>query len=234
MDLYEQAVMWYVVSSGQRFICPQFSIPSDTGGEWSCPDFVALDFQAKTVYEDGMRSYAILPLVARDRAIGVLTVASTTPNQYTDADVEFLREAANQIALAVENMSAYEEIAALKARLEYENVYLQEEIQTEHNFVEMVGSSPALLAVLRKVEQVAATGSTVLISGETGTGKEPIARAIRASPTLDLSDVSFVGREGIGLLRDLRARGVAFLNCSPFVAEQLKAVATVEGEHDDR
>jgi hypothetical protein len=48
--LYEQAVMWYVLSSGRRFICPQFSIPSGTGGDWSCPDFVALDFQDKTVY----------------------------------------------------------------------------------------------------------------------------------------------------------------------------------------
>ena len=75
-------------------------------------------------------------------------------------------------------MKAYEEIAALKVRLEEENVYLQEEIRTEHNFEEIVGNSPALLAVLRKVEQVAPTDSTVLIYGETGTGKELIARAI--------------------------------------------------------
>src|SRR5437667_7802697 len=75
-------------------------------------------------------------------------------------------------------MQSYQEIAALKARLEKENVYLQEEIRTEHNFEEIVGNSPALLAVLRKVEQVAPTDSTVLIYGETGTGKELIARAI--------------------------------------------------------
>jgi hypothetical protein len=50
MELYEEAVMWYVASGGQRFICPQFSIPNDSGGEWSCPDFVALDFQAKSIY----------------------------------------------------------------------------------------------------------------------------------------------------------------------------------------
>src|SRR5205807_7244555 len=66
----------------------------------------------------------------------------------------------------------------LKARLERENVYLQEEIGTEHNFGEMIGSSPALRAVMRSVEQVAATDATVLISGETGTGKELIARAV--------------------------------------------------------
>ena len=92
--------------------------------------------------------------------------------------MEFLQEVGNQVALAVENMQSYEEIAALKARLEKENVYLQEEIRTEHNFEEIVGSSPALLAVLRKLEQVAPTDSTVLICGETGTGKELIARAI--------------------------------------------------------
>src|SRR5262244_2624160 len=75
-------------------------------------------------------------------------------------------------------MQSYQETATLKARLEKENVYLQEEIRTEHNFEEIVGNSPALLAVLRKVEQVAPTDSTVLLCGETGTGKELIARAI--------------------------------------------------------
>ena len=89
-----------------------------------------------------------------------------------------MQEIANQIALGVANMKAYEEIIDLKARLEKENIYLQDEIRTEHNFEEIVGNSPALLTVLRKVEQVAPTDSTVLIFGETGTGKELIARAI--------------------------------------------------------
>jgi formate hydrogenlyase transcriptional activator len=75
-------------------------------------------------------------------------------------------------------MKSYEEIATLKGRLEKENIYLREEIRTEHNFEEIVGNSPALLTVLRAVEQVAPTDSTVLIYGETGTGKELIARAI--------------------------------------------------------
>src|SRR5512145_90768 len=83
-------------------------------------------------------------------------------------------------------MKSYEEIAALKARLEKENVYLQEEIRADHNFEEIVGDSPALRAVLRKVEQVAPTNATVLIYGETGTGKELIARAIHdRSPRKD-------------------------------------------------
>src|SRR2546422_10847780 len=94
--------------------------------------------------EDGVRSYVIVPLVVRSTAIGTLAVASVKPNQYSEADAEFLRDAAGQIALALENMKAYQEIAALKARLEHENVYLQEEIHREYNFVEMVGSSLAL------------------------------------------------------------------------------------------
>ncbi len=133
--------------------------------------------------EDGVRSYVIVPLVVRSTAIGALAVASVKSNQYSEADAEFLRDAAGQIALAIENMKAYQEIAALKARLEHENVYLQEEIHREHNFVEMVGSSPALLAALRKVDQVAPTDATVLVSGETGTGKELVARAIHDRST---------------------------------------------------
>jgi formate hydrogenlyase transcriptional activator len=128
-------------------------------------------------YEDGVRSYVIVPLIARGACVGVLAVASTTPGQYSDTDGTFSK-VAGQVALAVENMQAYEEIAALKGRLEDENVYLQEEIRREHNFVEMVGSSSVLLTALRQVERVAPTDSTVLISGETGTGKELIARAI--------------------------------------------------------
>jgi formate hydrogenlyase transcriptional activator len=127
---------------------------------------------------DGVRSYLVVPLVVRGRSIGTLNLNSATPDQYSASDAAFLQEVASQVALAVENMKSYEEIAALTARLEDENVYLQEEIRRDHNFAEIVGSSPALLAVLRRVEQVAPTDSTVLIYGETGTGKELIARAL--------------------------------------------------------
>jgi formate hydrogenlyase transcriptional activator len=111
-------------------------------------------------------------------SLGTFAVWSETQNRYTEADAELLRDVANQVALAIANMKSYEEIASLKARLEKENVYLQEEIRTEHNFEEIVGDSPPLLALLRRVDQVAPTDSTVLIYGETGTGKELIARAI--------------------------------------------------------
>jgi formate hydrogenlyase transcriptional activator len=127
---------------------------------------------------DGIYSYCVVPLIIRGKSIGTLNVGSRTRNQYSEPDLEFLQEVATQVALAVENMQSYQEIAALETRLKKENIYLQEEIRTEHNFEEIVGNSPALLAVLRKVEQVAPTDSTVLIYGETGTGKELIARAI--------------------------------------------------------
>src|SRR6185437_190078 len=131
----------------------------------------------------GIYSDCIVPLILGGKRIGTLNVGSNDRNQYSEENLEILQSIANQVALAVANMQAYEEIVELKARLEKENVYLQQEIRTEHNFEEIIGNSPTLLAVLRKVEQVAPTDSTVLISGETGTGKELIARAIHDRST---------------------------------------------------
>jgi len=129
---------------------------------------------------DGVHSQLVVPLIGRGTSIGTLSVSSTARRQYTTSDAIFLQEVANQVAMAIQNMKDYEEISMLKARLERENVYLQEEIGTEHNFGEMIGSSPALLEVMRKVERVAPTDATVLISGETGTGKELVAHAVHA------------------------------------------------------
>lgn len=129
-------------------------------------------------YGHGFRSLCALPLTIRGRKIGAITVGSLAKDQYTEADAEFLVEVANQIAIAVDNMKLHEETEALKARFEAEAVYLQEEIKTEYNFDEIIGRSLPIRQLLRKVEQVAPTEATVLIQGETGTGKELVARAV--------------------------------------------------------
>jgi len=134
----------------------------------------------------GFRSYIAVPLCTRGEPFGTLNVSSRDPEAYTETDVEFIAEVGVQVALAAENMLAFEEIDRLKAQAEQENVYLREELETEYNFHEIVGKSPALKKTLRQVEQVAPTDATVLICGETGTGKELIARAIHdASPRKD-------------------------------------------------
>src|SRR5919109_348056 len=126
----------------------------------------------------GFRSLCALPLVVRGKSIGTITVGSLAKFQYAEADADLLMQVANQIAIAVDNMRAHEETEALKARFEAEAVYLQEEIKTEHNFEEIIGQSAPMRQLLRKIEQVAPTEATVLIQGETGTGKELLARAI--------------------------------------------------------
>lgn len=129
---------------------------------------------------EGIQSMCALPLVFQGKCIGALSLVSRELDRYSDEDALFLQEVANQIALAILNMKSYQEIDSLKARLEKENVYLREELHTEHNFEEIVGNSPALLRALHAVEQVASTDATVLIYGETGTGKELVARAIHS------------------------------------------------------
>ncbi|MCI0698807.1 GAF domain-containing protein, partial [candidate division KSB1 bacterium] len=104
--------------------------------------------------ESGIRSYIMLPLITRGKVVGVLNLTSLAPDQYSERDAEFLQEIAKQVALAVENMQAYEEIAQLKARLEQESIYLQEEIKTQHNFEEIIGRSQAIKKVLQAVETV--------------------------------------------------------------------------------
>ena len=126
----------------------------------------------------GVKSNCNVPLIFRNRVLGVLGVGRLQENAFTPDDVELLIQIANQIALAVENALAFHEIDTLKNKLEEEKLYLEESIQTDRNFQDIIGESQALRHVLRQVETVAETSSTVLIYGETGTGKELIARAI--------------------------------------------------------
>jgi formate hydrogenlyase transcriptional activator len=127
---------------------------------------------------EGLKSFCFLPLISRSRAIGVLVLGRLRDDAFSEADISFLSQVANQIALAVENALAYREIRELKEQLSREKLYLEDEIRTEMNFAQIIGSSTSLRKVLKIVETVAPTDSTVLIYGETGTGKELIARAI--------------------------------------------------------
>ncbi len=133
---------------------------------------------ARAFIREGYRSGCCLPLVSHSRMLGNLTVASLRENAFTEEDAGFLDQIATQIAIAVENALAFREIEGLKNKLAEEKFYLEEEIRTEYNFTEIVGQSDTLRRTLKAVETVAPTDSVVLIQGETGTGKELIARAI--------------------------------------------------------
>ena len=133
---------------------------------------------AQIAVREGLKSVCCLPLISRNRAIGVLVLGRLRDDAFSQADISFLSQVANQLALAVENTLAYREIRELKEQLSKEKLYLEDEIRTEMNFTQIIGNSASLRRVLKGVGTVAPTDSTVLIYGETGTGKELIARAI--------------------------------------------------------
>jgi formate hydrogenlyase transcriptional activator len=127
---------------------------------------------------EGIQSSCLLPLISRQRRLGVLGLGRRQEHAFTPDEVAFLSQVASQVAIAVENALAYGQIAALKDQLAREKLYLEEEIRSELSFENIVGQSAALRRVLHQVETVAPTEATVLVTGETGTGKELIARAI--------------------------------------------------------
>jgi formate hydrogenlyase transcriptional activator len=126
---------------------------------------------------EGIQSMACIPLLTTQGAQGALSVGSMR-SAFEPDEMELLRQLAAPLAIALENARSYQEIAELKNRLEEHKLYLEDEIRTELNFEEIVGESPSLREVLSQVEMVASSDATVLILGETGTGKELIARAI--------------------------------------------------------
>jgi len=126
----------------------------------------------------GLKTGCKIPLISHDRVLGVLGVGRLSEDAFTDEDCELLTAVGEQVAVAVENALAYRKIDELKNKLQEETLYLQEEIRSEYNFEEIIGTSPALKRALEDVQTVAPTDSTVLIFGETGTGKELIARAL--------------------------------------------------------
>ena len=127
---------------------------------------------------EGIKAFCNIPLANRGRALGILSILRTTETPFSPQEVDFLSRASGQIAIAIENALAYREISELKDKLAQEKLYLEEEIRSDFNFENIVGNSPALRHVLELVETVAPNDSTVLLLGETGTGKELIARAI--------------------------------------------------------
>jgi formate hydrogenlyase transcriptional activator len=126
----------------------------------------------------GIRSLAHVPLKGRTGVIGVLSLGTRQDNSFSGDDLTFLTQIARQVAIAVENARAFGEVSDQKNKLTQEKLYLEDEIRSELKFEEIVGRSEALRRVLEQVETVAPTDSTVLIYGETGSGKELIARAV--------------------------------------------------------
>ncbi|MDP1768251.1 MAG: sigma 54-interacting transcriptional regulator [Nitrospirota bacterium] len=144
----------------------------------------------RQLLDQGVKALCSVPLVSHDKVLGTLDVSRLHEQDFTPAEGELLHQVAHQIAIAVENALAHQEVERLKDTLAKEKLYLEEEIQTEHNFEEIVGESHALKRVLKQVRTVASTDSTVLILGETGSGKELVARALHALS--DRKDRTFV------------------------------------------
>ncbi|OIN55920.1 sigma 54-interacting transcriptional regulator [Arsenicibacter rosenii] len=125
-----------------------------------------------------LQSSMYVPVFIKDQLMASLVLASKAPFAFTYKDLRTMQDLSVQMGLALENLLAFERIKTLSEQLELEKIYLTEELKTNHNFGEIIGSSPAIQAVFTNVSQVAPTEATVLIMGETGTGKELVARAI--------------------------------------------------------
>jgi formate hydrogenlyase transcriptional activator len=134
--------------------------------------------EASQVNGTETRCGCAVPLISRQCTLGVLELGRRQGRGFTQEDLAFVKQIAGQVAIAIENALAYSEIKALKDRLAREKLYLEDEVRSEHGFEAIIGRSAAIREVLRQIETVAPTDSTVLICGETGTGKELVARAI--------------------------------------------------------
>jgi len=147
---------------------PRLLTPSD-----KMPPVVAQMLRAESI-----ASVTALPLVGASGPIGAMVLGSRKKNSFTQADLDLLSQVSSQISLAIDNALAYGRLSASRDHLEDQRVYLESEISSEYKFEDIVGRSSAFKKVLEQVSIVAPTDSTVLLHGETGTGKELIARAI--------------------------------------------------------
>jgi formate hydrogenlyase transcriptional activator len=128
--------------------------------------------------EQGIGSLCCVPLITQRGTLGTLSVGRRARDGFTGSEASLLGDVAGQVAIAVANTLAYQEISALKDRLTEEKLYLEDEISYQHDFKQIVGASHALTSVLRQIRTVGPTDATVLLLGETGTGKELLARAL--------------------------------------------------------
>jgi formate hydrogenlyase transcriptional activator len=132
----------------------------------------------ESILQEGIRSGILVPIIRNDKALGTLNIGSRLPNCYTEKDGELLMEVARQLALPIENLLAKEEIERMKSGFESDNFPVTEEPHVDQKFKNIVGQSLAIRRVLKAVETVAPTDAGILLSGETGTGKELIVHAI--------------------------------------------------------
>jgi formate hydrogenlyase transcriptional activator len=129
-------------------------------------------------FKSGLKSLYSMPIAIHGRTIGAMSISSVREDAFSEGDQELFQQIGKQVAIAAANALAVRDLEALKNKLAQEKLYLEDEIRNELNFEEIIGQSPALKQVLKLVETVAASDSTVLLLGETGTGKELIARAV--------------------------------------------------------
>src|SRR5207247_11047361 len=173
---------------GQKLIGPEATVPLDASPAGRCftsgqpaifrgaeLDRFPLEI-LRILRREGVETVCCVPLSTHGRIIGTLNLAARRAEAFPPEDVELLQQVAAQVAIAVENALAFKEIAVLKNKLAEEKLYLEEEFRSEFNLEEIIGESPALKRALSQVELVAPAGTTVLILGETGTGKQLIAR----------------------------------------------------------
>ena len=182
--------LWLLVTSIPSTIIPGLEIPVDEspgGWVWKTQQALTVNDVAQErrfpkvmalLRENGIQSFCVVPLTTAQRRLGAMGFGSLQPRIYQESELAFMRQVAKQVAVAVDNALAYDNIAQLRDKLAKEKLYLEEEIQTDYNFEEIVGDSQALKRVLKAVQTVAVTDSTVLILGETGSGKELVARAL--------------------------------------------------------
>ena len=128
--------------------------------------------------ELGCKSDCCVPLVTSNGTLGTIDIARTSGEDWSDADVDFLVQVGRQVAIAVENALSYRQLQGIKERLATEKLYLEDEIRLDHNNGNMIGAGAAFQSILKSAQIVAPTDASVLILGETGTGKELVARAI--------------------------------------------------------